>query len=171
MSTRGVIARATVTGFNGRYHHWDSYPSALGATLYALYNGHFQKDLPAMLAYLIDEHPAGWSTINERDFTKAPGFDRPGPQCYCHGARTEVGWECTESNTVESGCEWAYVFRTEHGKTLMDVLSSYRPDGAKMIGMFGCGDPAARWYRIATVDLNAADPDWKAIDNLEPVLN
>lgn len=167
MSTRSVIARKTQSGFSGVYHHWDGYPTALGATLFALFNGHFKRDLPAMLKYLIDEHPAGWSTINGADFSKEPGFDNDGaPQCYCHGSRKEKAnsaW--TEKNSQASGCEWAYVF----DGTNMLVLSSYHPEGGKMIGMFGCGDADAKWYQVATVDLNATEPDWESIEKMEPV--
>lgn len=74
MATRGLIARKTATGLQGRYHHWDSYPSGLGQTLYTLYHGHFQGDLEKMLAVLIDEHEAGWSNINDADFSLTPGF-------------------------------------------------------------------------------------------------
>ena len=79
MSTRAAIARAVDKGdggihFEGRYHHWDGYPTGLGATLYEAYNGFFQRDLDAMLKYLVDDHPAGWSTINGSDFSLEPGF-------------------------------------------------------------------------------------------------
>ena len=67
MSTRSVIARPTETGFLGRYHHWDGYPAGLGATLYENYRGHFQRDLDAMCRFLLDDHPAGFSTIVGRD--------------------------------------------------------------------------------------------------------
>lgn len=72
MSTRSVIARKNGTGFTGVYHHWDGYPSGLGATLFELRNKHFKGDTAAMLAFLIDEHPAGWSTINGADFLYPP---------------------------------------------------------------------------------------------------
>lgn len=74
MSTRGCIARRDCDGFAGVYHHWDSYPTALGKTLWDLSHGHFAGDLPGMLRTLIDEHPAGWSTINRADWSFAPGF-------------------------------------------------------------------------------------------------
>lgn len=70
MATRGAIARLNGNGgFKGAYHHWDSYPEGLGKTLYHLYHGFFKRDLEAMLKYLIDDHPAGWSTINGADFS------------------------------------------------------------------------------------------------------
>lgn len=171
MSTRSVIARKTETGFKGRYHHWDGYPTALGATLFNLLNEHFKRDLGAMLKTLLDDHPAGWSTINEADFTQEPGYGIVGaPCCYCHGERSENGNELTEANAQACGCEWAYVF---DGTTML-VLSSYHPEGGKMIGMFGCGNPEAKWYQVGQVDLLAPEPDWEAIENFtptQPVLN
>ena len=85
MSTRAVIARPTTEGFTGVYHHWDGYPSGLGCTLWALYHGHFEEDLQAMCKTLIDDHPAGWSTINGSDWTLNPGFQEmnQGPCAEC----------------------------------------------------------------------------------------
>jgi hypothetical protein len=81
MATRGAIARlerreseGQPPVFRGNYHHWDSYPTGLGKTLWGLYHGHFQQDLELMLQTLIDNHPAGWSSIVAADFTKSPGF-------------------------------------------------------------------------------------------------
>jgi hypothetical protein len=74
MGTRGVIARAAGDGFAGRYHHWDSYPEGLGKALWDLAHGRFRNDLEGMMRFLIDEHPAGWSTIVGADFSQTPGF-------------------------------------------------------------------------------------------------
>jgi len=80
MSTRSCIARLTgPNAFKGVYHHWDGYPSALGATLWRLYRTVFDRNLERMLAFLIDEHPAGWSTINDADFSLAPVFSGKRP--------------------------------------------------------------------------------------------
>lgn len=175
MSTRGCIARKTNNGFKGIYNHWDSYPTALGATLYNLYNGHFKKDLKAMLKYLIDEHPAGWSTINNKDFNLPPGFneipkdpkdydkhfEKNNPECYCHGQRKEKAWVVTDKNAAGSGCEYAYVFDEVENK--MFVMSAFHRDGNKAIGMFGCGDENAVWEAIAVIALNESEPDWEVI--------
>lgn len=156
MGTRGVIARKTEAGFEGRYHHWDSYPSGLGATLFSLYRGHFDRDLDRMLGFLLDEHTA-WSTINDCDFREPPGYgSRTGPVCFCHGERSEEGWLVTHENASSSGCEYAYVF----DDTTMLVLSSYLPDGRKMIGKFGMGAENADWHIIGVVDLDGEEPDW-----------
>ena len=128
MSTRGAIARLDrmePPHFTGRYVHWDCYPTGLGAALWDLYHGHFARDLDAMLKVLIDEHPAGWSSLCGCDFSSAPGFREKGatsacpqardealdaPQCYCHGDRHEQPQLITQANAAASGCEWVYGF-------------------------------------------------------------
>lgn len=82
MSTRGCIARLTSKigakkiKFFGVYAHWDNYPNGTGSTLFQLRNGHFKKNTKAMLKCLIDDHKAGWSTINNADFN-LPAAPRP----------------------------------------------------------------------------------------------
>lgn len=185
MSTRAAIARLTGVSpihFAGRYHHWDGYPSGLGATLWQLYHGHFQGEIAPMLKVLLDDHPAGWSSLHASDFAQEPGFVDPldlanhstqQPQCYCHGDRNEEAWLVTEKNASGSGCEWAYVFtsaRSTDGKRhdIMLVLSSYTSHG-KMIGMFGMGDNKAIWPVVAAVDLNGTEPDWDNIESATPL--
>lgn len=159
MGTRAVIARKTgESTFAGRYHHWDGYPSGLGATLWTLYRGHFKRDLGAMLRYLLDDHPAGWSTINGADMTQPAGYEESGfttkgPHCYCHGGRHEPAWECTSANAAGSGCEWAYVF--DESANVMQILASMSPTGGKMVGWFGAGDDGAVWLEVGRIDLSA----------------
>lgn len=74
MSTRGAIAQPIPGGWRGRYHHFDSYPSGLGQTLWKLYHEHFDGDIERMWQVLLYDHPAGWSTIVDRDFSLAPGY-------------------------------------------------------------------------------------------------
>jgi hypothetical protein len=84
------------------------------------------------------------------------------PQCYCHGERSEPELLVTDANASGMGCEYAYVFNKE--RRTMTILSSYCDDGAKMIGMFGMGDPEAKWCEIATVNLDGPEPDWDKIE-------
>jgi len=177
MGTRGCIARLTEKGFEGRYHHWDSYPSGLGEQLFKLYHEHFKENLDVMLKELIDKHPAGWSTICGRDFSLKAGFLEYGksvkssedydknkqPLCYCHGDRKEKAWLVTEKDASDSGVEWVYAFDTQ-AKT-MQILASYNEDGTKMIGAFGCGNPNATWKIIKIVELDGKEPDWHCIEN------
>ena len=187
MGTRACIARKTPQGFQGRYHHWDGYPTGLGKALFTLYEGHFRRDLEAMLKTLVDDHPAGWSTICDKDFGIEPGFEERTPcvlcgkeysynhdqenghefrlsnrpRCYCHGDRREGPWEVNQKNAAGSGCEWAYVFERVNGKDIMHILSSYCSSrgikGQKMIGCFGYGDRSAVWVEIFAVDLDAQE--------------
>ena len=86
MSTRGAIARQTGPGrFSGVYHHWDSYPSGLGYTLYYAYREVFGHSVERMLKFLIDQHPAGWSTINGANWEGRVGYHKSlsGPCAVC----------------------------------------------------------------------------------------
>ena len=214
MSTRGVIARQKGDSFEGRYHHWDSYPTGLGKALWELLHNEFKGDIEGMLHILIDEHPARWSTIVNKDFSFAVGFNEFGKgncltcgkpswehyyqeweshgkcltakavremangnymalghsfevshstnaECYCHGDRSEDDLLVTEKNAADMGCEYAYVFSTNG---VMTILSSINGDGSKMIGMFGMGNPEAKWGVLAVVPLDSTEPDWKALE-------
>ena len=186
MSTQGAIVRTTGNStFKGVYHHWDSYPSGLGRTLWEMYHGFFKRDCQAMIKYLIDDHPAGWSTINDSDFNLPAGYqgmDKDpdtycGPECYCHGGRSDGPREVNDQNA--SGCGIEYVYHLDEGPSLV-ILSSYHqdgekmigafgsgdPDGEKMIGAFGSGDPDATWKELARLPLFGEEPDWKALDQL-----
>lgn len=109
MSTRAVIARRNQegAGFEGRYHHWDGYPKGLGATLWELYHGHFRKDLGTMLQVLLDDHPAGWSTINNADWNLVPGYvgDKKHPCTVCGVLEWKHYWQNYESSG-ESLPQW-----------------------------------------------------------------
>jgi hypothetical protein len=198
MSTRACVARKTgPTTFRGVYHHWDGYPTALGSTLWKLYRGHFKRDLESMLTFLIEKHPAGWSTINSADFNLPAGYQEAkyrkkrngnddyskpiphGPICYCHGGRHEEASPVTEKD--DCGMEWAYVFDIE--KKLMHVLERVYTDnavstgganlgGKHMVGMFGCGAPGhQRWSELASIDLGGPEPDWESLRSVQAAPN
>jgi len=156
MSTRGAIVR--VTGekqFTGVYHHWDSYPDGLGKTLWDLYHGHFNKNIDAMLKVLIDDHPAGWSTINNKDFNIPAGFNelqnggetnperKNRPECYCHGDRHEYASVVNEKTIHNSWIEYLYAFT---GTTM--IIYSVSSEGIK---------------QLEPVNLNGIEPNWDKI--------
>jgi len=155
MATRGIIARKTPEGWSGVYHHWDSYPSGLGQTLYRLYHGYFQRNLAAMLCVLIDEHRAGWSNINGVDFSKAPGWseEQDRPCCYCHGGRNEPAQALITMQSDTLGAEYAYAL--DEGRRTMHVFA-----------WWGDGEVFS-WRQIAVVDLDGPEPEWGKVLSLQ----
>lgn len=84
MGTRGCIAKPEGDGWRGRYHHWDSYPTGLGTTLLEVHAEVFAGDHETMIAYLIDDEPVGWSTINGADWSLPKGWqDSHDPDDLC----------------------------------------------------------------------------------------
>ena len=162
MSTRGVIMRASNPVPWGRYHHFDSYPMGLGATLWRLYHEQFGQNLTRMLKTLIDDHPAGWSTLVGRSFDFPPGFwqspRRAGdpdkdlyeasPICYCHGDRAEDEEVILWPDLPESWIDYAYVFD-------VDAVEMW------IFGVRYHNDPIL----LAQIPLHDPEPDWQAIQN------
>lgn len=149
MSTRGAITYATGDGFRGVYHHWDSYPSGLGSALWKLAQS---QELRELLHSLIEEHPAGWSTINDK------------PECYCH-TRGDPPWEVTEKNAAGSGVEYVYAFDiASRTMTILSSMTEYDGKEVKMIGMFGMGDPNSTWKAIAVIPLDGPEPNWVSLE-------
>mgnify|MGYP001567219029 CR=1 FL=1 len=115
---------------------------------------------------LLEDHPAGWSTINGKDFSQAPGYSGSGastnPNCYCHGGRSEGPQEITDRDAADCGCEYVYILNDDN----LVVLSSYSGPN-KMIGMFGSGDPNATWRPILEVRWDDPEPDWESVGEEE----
>ena len=177
MSIRGAIARPTSSGgWEGRYHHFDAYPIGLGRELFELYHRTFDRDHEQMARMLIDEHPAGWSTLiahhlggrvfTGEEFTHAgfQAFDDPHhgmlPQCYCHGQRSErtpmLVCRC-DIDPTGSPCdplfiEWAYAITGEG----LRVFTSVHPEAPGQ---------AYRHRLIAEVAWNRTiAPNWERIE-------
>ena len=147
MSTRGGIGFGPDgTHWKARYHHFDSYPDGLGKTLFDLHRGFFGRDVADMQRVLFDEHPAGWSSINDTDFTLAPGYtmnpDDRRPRCYCHGERHEDQDYYWTPDTFDE--EWCYVITPNHQMYVFRPMP-YGKKGARL---------------VATVDLDGPEPDW-----------
>lgn len=193
MSTRAVIARTTgapssVTGqphWEGRYHHFDGYPSGLGKRLYELAQQH---DLSWLLALLIDEHPAGWSNILTCDITATAGYrevnvqssdDEPawrdieahmrwermqGPLCYCHGTRHEGAYPLiTDASRDAWGTEWAYAIDAN-----VRTLAVYARRYDNTYPDLPYHPARAYWAHVATVALEGPEPDWLAMEGRTP---
>ena len=166
MATRWCIARATAEGgFVGRYGHWDGHPESVGKTLWDAYFGHFHGDLKAMLKFLIDDHPAGWSNISDAAWELPAGFGdaNKGPHCYCHGERHEEANTITDQTAARTGCEYVYVFRSTPNGDIMKILKPMAPQWFRFT--LGSGDPNARWNTIAVLALKNKDiqPNWAEV--------
>jgi len=163
MSTRAIIARKTPDGWEGRYHHFDGYPSGLGAALHEIGNEVFGGDIGAMMTTLIDDHPAGWSNIQNVDWTREPGFGDPkGPECYCHGQRHEGPDLRTSAGAPDCFEEYLYVVDVD-ARTIAVYATPYphERDALHVATVpFGC---SADWRQIEHwgdhVDGSPVDPD------------
>lgn len=151
MSTRSVIARPTTPGhFSGRYHHWDGYPSGVGITLVELYNGFFKQDLGRMLKVLLDDHPAGWSTINGANFRLKPGYADDGFKGKCQdcGLPSDAHYIQT---FVQLGKRGLVVKRTALLHKALNAFfgESERDDRAMIIHLKALADSGVQNYLIA----------------------
>lgn len=131
-----MIGRIDGDTFAGRYHHTDGYPTGLGA-LFAE-RARAADDLEAFLAYIVDEHAAGWSSLWD---------DR----CYCHWEGRSISFDIL-LRACDLSIQWAYG---------IDAAS-------RRLGIFcAVRDPAAEdgfgTQLVAIVSLD--DPiDWAAIE-------
>ena len=170
MSTRSIIARKTEGGFAGVYHHWDGYPVGLGQTLYRMYKQ--VSKLDALTKLLIDEHPAGWSSINGVDWSQPIGYvtgleHNDAPQCFCHGDRAAEGWVADQNS--ECGAEFAYAFEKsiEDETDLLHIYERQYGDGGHKMEFFGMTSSEGGWTLIKTIDLlGNEDIDWENIGGL-----
>ena len=157
MSTRSVIARKTEgDAFIGRYSHYDGYPSGVGI---GVINAFSEFPFEKAVSILLDEHPGGWSSIADADWTKEIGYvnyDHPefeslrkAPNCFCHGGRSEDGWTIT--NLDDAGVEFAYVI-DESNKT-MTIYERTHDNGDHATGFFGMATGGG-WNPIGKVNLD-----------------
>lgn len=166
MSTRGMIARQNGEGFEGVYHHFDSYPDGLGKTLWEQIQWRLQDEsiegVEKFVKILLDEHRAGWSSINEVDWSLAPGYGSKGPQCYCHGERSEPANELiTESTANWLFIEWAYVIDIE--KQTFTIVEGCQRNG---IGNNKSSDGYG--YKIInTFPFSGEEPNWSKLTEEE----
>lgn len=118
MSTRSSIALPEPGGWRGVFHHWDGYPTGLGATLLDLYDSRYDGEFDAMARELVLDSPAGWSTING-SWEPREGEDSP-IVCRCPDDPTDCD---------PLFIEWAYALTPEG----IDVYAAARAQGVTTI--------------------------------------
>lgn len=165
MATRGIIARETAGGgWEGRFHHFDSYPSGLGETLLDWYFGYFGRDGERLCRFLIDEHTA-WRSIVNRDPSAGIDFgwatdDRP--QCFCHGPEAEHADMWTQEHRAEmASIDYVYVFgpnrlRVFHPRKGPEFVLDLTRPRAELVGLLAAVDAAGEEQSPADP---AVDPD------------
>lgn len=161
MSTRSLIGIYSDKGdgtWRATYHHWDGYPSGLGKTLWDIYHNFYPGALPAMMEFIVDAHPEGWSTLVGSDFTKRPTWldvpDRmnmakdelPPPRAYKYRGE---GPNPADQDS-DFGQEWAYVFD----------LSEYT---MTILAWVGKGENL-NYVHKATVPMDGTEPDWESYE-------
>ena len=176
MSTRAAIARRHEDGWIGVYHHFDGYPTGLGAHLWELLHSRYRGDMGQLVADVIDAHPGGWSHLMEGPILKPiPGrhalsceVTGHGPACYCHtyaaagyGDNVIHGCECGNPAITEPSCdplfiEWVYVFDTN--RNILEVLTSVATH-TRLNGKTGY----QHWH-VATIPGHIKDTLWDQIE-------
>lgn len=144
MSTRSIIARVgKVEGeFSGVYAHWDGTPRCRGPLLWKIIHEEFDSDLKVALVFLIDEHRAGWSSLDRRN-------------CYCHphlskdadhkGRKPEAANIYTHADVVtgKTDIEWLYAFDEQRNRLFVRDISN----DAEML-----------------IELSDPEPDWAGVE-------
>jgi hypothetical protein len=169
MSTRGAIAKPHGDGWIGRYHHSDSYPSGLGATLWEAYHGPFKGDAKAMQRYFVDEEPIAWSCVVGADFSLPPGWATGGPRSYRDRGDGETPSKpmictCQASAVKDAECsplfiEWAYVLTDE-----AMVIYQAKPAPYKRTPK-GEVDPGYVHVLRHVIPWHGAEPKWDALES------
>lgn len=128
MGTRSVVAVPLDGGFQGRYIHWDGYPTGVGADLHALVN----RDGVETVLRVMTQENYGWSNtdLSHDGVTLGHGYD-DGRFRAVKGYGVAYTTEQNQSNPDEWirssgdcwGTEWAYVL----GR---DSIAVFQPRGS-----------------------------------------
>ncbi|MBL8165415.1 MAG: hypothetical protein JNJ61_25755 [Anaerolineae bacterium] len=163
MATRaliGIYEAGKGSSWRATYHHWDGYPTGLGRALWRIYHDIYPGLLSAMMEFIVDAHPEGWSTLAGRDFRKRPTwfdgsvemmlkeqgmawYELP-PLAYKYRGDDPM----PADETSNFGQEWAYVFDLQSNTmTILERVSWHNLSYAEK----------------ATIPLNGMEPDWDSL--------
>lgn len=143
-STQAIIARVTQTGFEGVRHQCDGNPESLGKALWRLCQGKYRGQLEQMLAFLIDQHPAGWVSCWGDNAC-----------CRCHGQFAASALSMTEQ-TEYRPAQYVYAFgRTSTHQPFMRVLVKVR--------LLIANGERWEWVSCGIAFLNGSEPDWQQV--------
>lgn len=155
MATRGCIAYLSGNDIRGVYHHYDSYPSGLGAALFHFRNNVFGST-DIMLDELIDKTPNGWKSISRTttaNNVRQKAFNLQGKlvNLVCPGP-------INLADLASYDIEYAYIF-FDSSMTIIGKAKRF--------------DSSNQYYKeyytgyvmLGNIDLNGEEPDWKCNEN------
>jgi hypothetical protein len=137
MSTNAMLASRLGGKMEAVSVHWDGYPTHLGMVLHRMGTEYFAGDIHQLAAYLIEEHPGGWSSLGGNpNSTVGADTDSPPPEancCYCHCEGAEP-MKPLSASQITSGevafAEWSYLL-TEQS---LDIFNGHditgKPDAS-----------------------------------------
>lgn len=174
MSTNALVVSDLSGHLQGVSVHWDGYPSHLGRVLHTMCSEHFDSDPTAMAAYLIDEHPGGWSSLGGDPGNTAGAGDEPMPddpegreaymtanRCYCHSKGSEDPGEPMDAAALSgpemSFAEWTYRLKEEglavsQGSDVLaapDIIVAW-DEGQVDWGVVECGESYERCVHVCS---------------------
>jgi len=114
MATRGIVARATSEGWEGRYSHWDNYPQRM---VYVLGELVARDGVDKVIQTIITDHPS-WSQIEPLAKSGQESLYEPNQLVEGYGyIHTDVTVEesdlFTHNDTEFAWCEWLYIIHPD----------------------------------------------------------
>lgn len=183
MGTRSIIGQATDSGFEGRYCHWDGYPTGRGPALMQTYR-ELDGDLDAVIAYAIrPDVPGYWSSFLPP--SKAAENDAKPERTTCQlcagtgvrldGRFQERGPNCNgcSSTGLAQNPDRTDTYRTDNGNSWATQSDDWGAEFAYLLSKRGVDVLAAdwsddndtvTWQRIGFVEWTDENPDWEAIE-------
>ena len=106
MGTRSIVAVPDGESWQGRYVHWDGYPTGVGEVLRLI----VRRDGLDVAAHTLTVAHVSWSSIDGRGDGDPMGFERVPGYGIAHNDVEHVAWVRPQHISWE---EWAYVLQTE----------------------------------------------------------
>jgi hypothetical protein len=172
MSTRSIVARVAGDGFEGRYCHWDGYPTNRAKQLFQAYR-ELGNSADALKTYAIRDGESGyWSSFQPPSEEKKPAHrETPEGEAEFQKNLGEFSW-CFEKDNYDLvkswgdnwGTEWAYVI-DDKGLSVFDYVYAERPEGFKYDDSpeYKTWRASAHWHLVGTYKWDE-EPDWEEVE-------
>ena len=149
MATRGIVARATNEGWEGRYTHWDNYPERM---VYVLGELVARDGVGKVVQTLITDTPS-WSQIEPLTKSGVPNLYEQHALVEGYGyAHTDVTLEdsdlFTQNDTELAWAEWLYIIHD----TMLEVRRIDRAENGHDVTVYHNAFP---WESIALKEATA----------------